>query len=38
MEALERKYLHLCDWQDSWGKEQCEAALVRFSRMADEQP
>ncbi|EGH2839229.1 hypothetical protein J6187_003805 [Salmonella enterica] len=33
MEALERKYLHLCDWQDSWGKEQCEAALIRFAAL-----
>lgn len=33
MEALEHKYLRLCDWQDSWGKDQCEAALIRFAAL-----
>lgn len=36
METLECKYSHICDWQDSWGKEQCEAALIRFIRLANE--
>lgn len=30
MEMLERKYLYRCQWQGSWGKEQCEKELINF--------
>lgn len=29
MEALEKKYLHLTNWQGCWGKQECEQALIQ---------
>ncbi|EBD9299309.1 hypothetical protein NTB97_003168 [Salmonella enterica] len=29
MERLEAKYLNICNWQDSWGKQQCEQQLIK---------
>jgi len=30
MEALERKYLSLTNWQGCWGKQECERALINL--------
>ena len=29
MERLEAKNLNICNWQDSWGKPQCEQQLIK---------
>lgn len=29
MKRLETKYLNICNWQDSWGKQQCEQQLIK---------
>ena len=33
MDKLESKYRDICDWQGSWGREECEQKLIEFQNL-----